>query len=131
MTDTKEHDTAQAVVAEYLCKELDRLATEMKRVAVLLDAAGYQNKYNEMSGAADMAREWSDGIKSDVQENLPFHDMNRLHDLMHAQKMTALNQTARNAVDVIEDMYSMEIAEPDCWQAIREGLGMAKERAKI
>ena len=124
-------DTAHAVVAEYICKELDKLATEMKRVAVLLDAAGYQNKYNEMSGAADMAREWSDGIKTDVQENLPFHDIERLHALMHAQKMTALNQTARNAVDVIEDMYSMEIAEPDCWQAIREGLGMTKERAKI
>lgn len=125
------NESAHAVVAEYLCNELDRLATEMKRVAVLLDAAGYQNKYNEMSGAADLAREWSDGIKSDVQGNLPFHDLDRLHALMHAQKMTALNQAARNAVDVIEDFYSMEIAEPDCWQAIREGLGMTKERAKL
>lgn len=124
-------ESAHAVVADYLCGEIRNLAAEMKRVAVLLDAAGYQNKYIEMSDAATLALEWVDGIMGDVQENLPFHDMDRLHALMHERKKTAINQTARNAVDVIEDIYSMEIAEPDCWQAIREGLGMTKERAKL
>lgn len=123
-------ESAHTVVADYLCGEIRNLAAEMKRVAVLLDAAGYQNKYIEMSDAATMALEWAIGIDSDKQDNLPF-DMDRLHKLMTEQKIARSNQTARNAVDVIEDTYSMDIAEPDAWQAIREGLGMTKERAKI
>lgn len=45
-------------------------------------------------------------------------------------RLEEINQTARNAVDVIEDIYSMEIAEPGCWQSIREGLGMQAQRRK-
>lgn len=122
------HDPAHEIVVDHLCAELRTLAAEMQRVAVLLDAAGYQNKYLEMSGAVDMALDWAAGIDGDRQDNLPF-DMDRLHKLMTEQKIARSNQTARNAVDAIEDTYSMEIAEPDAWQAIREGLGMTKERA--
>ena len=46
-------------------------------------------------------------------------------------RLEKINQTAKNAVDVIEDFYSMEIAEPESWQAIREGLGMSAQRAKL
>ncbi len=123
------HDPAHEVVVDYLCGELRTLAADMQRVAVLLDAAGYRNKYSEMSEAADMALDWANGIDNDKQDNLPF-DMDRLHVLMTEQKIARSNQTARNAVDVIEDTYSMEIAEPEAWQAIREGLGLTKERTK-
>lgn len=123
--------TTHQIVADHMCSELRALANAMKQVSILLDAAGYQNKCIEMSDAATMAEEWAEGLAEDAQENLPFHDMERLHTLMSEKKKANANQTARNAVDVIEDFYSMDIAEPDCWQAIREGLGMTKERAKL
>lgn len=128
---TDRNETAHAAVADHICSELRTLAAEMKRVAVLLDAAGYQNKYIEMSDASNMAMEWVHGLEEDAQAGLPFHDMDRLHKLMTEQKIARSNQAARNAVDMIEDMYSMEIAEPEIWQTIREGLGMTKERAKL
>lgn len=45
-------------------------------------------------------------------------------------RLEKVNQTARNAIDVIEDFYSMEIAEPDAWAAIRDGLGMPTKRGE-
>lgn len=123
------HDPAHEIVVNYIYKELRLLSAEMQRVAVLLDAAGYQNKYLELSEAGDLAADWADGLVADVQGNLPFHNMGRLHKLMTEQEIARSNQAARNAVAVIEDTYSMEIAEPDAWQAIRKGLGMTKERA--
>lgn len=61
-------------VAEHLNENLKALSKEMRRVAILLDAAGYQHKYIEMSGAADMADEWAEGIMQDADDgilNLP------------------------------------------------------------
>lgn len=41
-----------------------------------------------------------------------------------------VSPAARNAVDLLEDNYSMEIAEPECWEAIREALGMPAKRGE-
>lgn len=57
-------------VADHLIENLKALAVELKRVAVLLDAAGYQSKYIEMSGAADMAEVWAQCIDQDKAEGI-------------------------------------------------------------
>jgi len=60
----------------------------------------------------------------------------RMEDLMREaqvfrRKNDPLGYAAKMAVDLLEDMYSMEIAEPEAMEAIREALGMTKERAKL